>query len=97
MSSNGGPSSFALSCPAPLSSDSSGVAVQPQDLPLFGALRELREGFALFAPYRQQRKVSTFYFNPLHTGEFDLVIDPAGAEPVVQCTLFLKVQCRIEP
>jgi uncharacterized protein YggE len=45
----------------------------------------------------EQRKVSTFYFNPLHTGEFDLVIDPAGAEPVVQCTLFLKVQCRIEP
>jgi uncharacterized protein YggE len=45
----------------------------------------------------EQRKTSTFYFNPLHTGEFDLVIDPAGAEPVVQCTLYLKVQCRPEP
>lgn len=45
----------------------------------------------------EQRKTSTFYFNPLHTGEFDLVLDPAGAEPVVQCTLYLKVRCRLEP
>jgi uncharacterized protein YggE len=45
----------------------------------------------------EQRKTSTFYFNPLHTAEFDLVIDPAGAEPVVQCTLYLKVKCRLEP
>jgi uncharacterized protein YggE len=44
----------------------------------------------------EQRKTSTFYFNPLHTGEFDLVINPAGAEPVVQCTLYLKVKCRLE-
>jgi uncharacterized protein YggE len=45
----------------------------------------------------EQRKTGTFYFNPLHTAEFDLVIDPAGAEPVVQCTLYLKVRCRLEP
>src|SRR5262249_31924611 len=40
----------------------------------------------------QKRKASTFYFNPLSVSEFDSVINPIGVEPVVQCTLFLKVK-----
>ncbi len=38
------------------------------------------------------RKVSTFYYNPLSPGDFDAVINPIGIEPVVQLTLFVKVQ-----
>jgi uncharacterized protein YggE len=40
----------------------------------------------------QKRKTSTFYFNPLSVSEFDSVIDPADVEPIVQCTLYLKVK-----
>lgn len=40
----------------------------------------------------QKRKTATFYFNPLAVGEFDMVINPADVEPVVQCTFFLKVR-----
>ncbi|MBI3650289.1 MAG: SIMPL domain-containing protein [Acidobacteria bacterium] len=40
----------------------------------------------------EKRKVSTFYFNPLHPGEFDMILNPAGVEPVVQVTLYLKVK-----
>ena len=40
----------------------------------------------------QKRKTSTFYFSPLSVSEFDSVVDPADVEPVVQCTLFLKVK-----
>lgn len=40
----------------------------------------------------QKRKTSTFYFNPLSVSEFDSVINPVDVEPVVQCTLYLKVR-----
>ena len=40
----------------------------------------------------QKRKTSTFYFNPLNVSEFDSVLNPADVEPVVQCTLYLKVR-----
>jgi uncharacterized protein YggE len=40
----------------------------------------------------EKRKASTFYFNPLHTGEFDSIINSVGVEPVVQLTLYLKVK-----
>jgi uncharacterized protein YggE len=40
----------------------------------------------------QKRKVTTFYFNPLSVSEFDLVIGTKEIEPVVQCTLYLKVK-----
>ncbi len=40
----------------------------------------------------EKRKASTFYFNPLHTGEFDSIINAPGAEPVVQLTLYLKIK-----
>jgi uncharacterized protein YggE len=38
------------------------------------------------------RKVTTFYYEPLTTTEFDAVINPAGIEPVVQFTLYLRIQ-----
>jgi uncharacterized protein YggE len=40
----------------------------------------------------QKRKATTFYFNPLSVAEFDLVIGAKEIEPVVQCTLYLKVK-----
>jgi uncharacterized protein YggE len=40
----------------------------------------------------QKRKSSTFYFNPLSVSEFDTVINTLDVEPVVQCTLYLKVR-----
>jgi hypothetical protein len=45
----------------------------------------------------EKRKASTFYFNPLHTGEFDAIINPLGVEPVVQLTLYLKVKYVLNP
>lgn len=38
------------------------------------------------------RKVATFYYEPLNGAAFDTVIDPVGIEPVVQLTLYLKIQ-----
>jgi uncharacterized protein YggE len=38
------------------------------------------------------RKVTTFFYEPLHGGDFDAVINPAGIEPVVQFTLYLRMQ-----
>jgi uncharacterized protein YggE len=45
----------------------------------------------------EKRKTSTSYFSPLHTGEFDTVVNPLGAEPAVQLTLFLKVRYTLVP
>ncbi len=42
------------------------------------------------------RKSQTFFFNGLDADGFDLVIEPVIVEPVVQCTLFLKVKYEIE-
>lgn len=39
----------------------------------------------------RQRKVSTFYYQPLNGADFDSVIDPIGIEPAVQMTLYLKM------
>jgi uncharacterized protein YggE len=38
------------------------------------------------------RKVATFYYEPLNAADFDTVINPIGIEPVVQLTLYLKMQ-----
>src|ERR1044072_8022268 len=35
----------------------------------------------------ERRKNSTFYFEPLAPGKFDVVLTPLGLEPQVQCTL----------
>jgi uncharacterized protein YggE len=54
------------------------------------------------AVYRQNyttqlaRKSRTFYFNGLDSDGFDDVINPAHHEPVVQCTLYLKVKYEVE-
>lgn len=39
-----------------------------------------------------ERKSSTSYLEPLDRSAFDVVINPAGLEPTVQCTLYLKVR-----
>ncbi len=38
------------------------------------------------------RKTSTFYYNALHPAEFDTIIHPAGPEPEVQLTLYLRLK-----
>ena len=38
------------------------------------------------------RKVTTFYYDPVSGGAFDTVINPIGIEPMVQFTLYLRVQ-----
>lgn len=38
------------------------------------------------------RKVTTFYYEPLSAASFDSVINPIGVEPVVQLTVYLKMQ-----
>lgn len=40
----------------------------------------------------RNRKTSTFYYNALNPADFDTVLNPAGLEPVVQITLYLKVR-----
>lgn len=40
----------------------------------------------------QQRKTRTFFLDPLDASDFDAVINPAGIEPVVQFTLYLRMQ-----
>lgn len=40
----------------------------------------------------QQRKTRTFYYEPLDQSDFDSVINPLGIEPVVQFTLYLRMQ-----
>jgi uncharacterized protein YggE len=42
------------------------------------------------------RKNRTFYFNSLSADGFDDVITPVYNEPVVQCTLYLKVKYEVE-
>lgn len=45
----------------------------------------------------RERKSSTSYLEPLDRSAFDVVINPAGLEPVVQCTLYLKVRYSLMP
>ena len=42
------------------------------------------------------RRSRTFYFNPLNSNNFDRVIDPVVLEPVVQFTLYLKLEYEVE-
>lgn len=39
----------------------------------------------------RERKSSTSYLEPLDRSAFDAVLNPAGIEPMVQCTVYLKV------
>jgi uncharacterized protein YggE len=45
----------------------------------------------------RERKASTSFLQPLDASAFDLVINPAELEPVVQCTLYLKVKYSLTP
>jgi uncharacterized protein YggE len=45
----------------------------------------------------RERKSSTSYLEPLDRSAFDVVINTAGLEPVVQCTLYLKVRYSLTP
>ncbi len=40
----------------------------------------------------RERKSSTSYLEPLDRSSFDAVLTPIGIEPVVQCTIYLKVR-----
>ena len=40
----------------------------------------------------QQRKTRTFFLDALDASDFDAVINPAGVEPTVQFTLYLRMQ-----
>lgn len=40
----------------------------------------------------ERRKNSTFFFDPLSPGKFDLVLTPIGLKPQVQCTFYLQVK-----
>jgi uncharacterized protein YggE len=41
----------------------------------------------------RNRKTSTFYYSGLNAADFDAVLSPAGLEPAVQMTLYVKVRC----
>lgn len=41
------------------------------------------------------RKVTTFYYEPVDGGYFDSVINPIGVEPMVQFTLYLRMQYHL--
>jgi len=45
---------------------------------------------------RSARKSRTFFFNGLSADGFDAVINPVVTEPVVQCTLYLKMKYEVE-
>jgi hypothetical protein len=43
----------------------------------------------------ERRKNSTFFFEPLAPGKFDLVLTNIGLEPHVQCTYYLRVKYHV--
>jgi len=45
----------------------------------------------------RERKSSTSYLEPLDRSAFDVVVNSIGLEPVVQCTLYLKVRYSLMP
>jgi len=45
----------------------------------------------------RERKSSTSFLEPLDRSMFDVVINSGGLEPVVQCTLYLKVRYSLTP
>lgn len=45
----------------------------------------------------RERKSSTSYLEPLDKSAFDAVLTPLGIEPLVQCTLYMKVRYSLPP
>jgi len=44
----------------------------------------------------QQRKTKTFYYEPLDASDFDSVINQIGIEPMVQFTLYMRMQYELK-
>lgn len=44
----------------------------------------------------ERRKNSTFFFEPLREGQFDLVLNQIGMQPAVQCTFTLRVKYFVD-
>jgi hypothetical protein len=44
----------------------------------------------------ERRKSSTLYFDPLEPIRFDMVLNPIGFEPQVQCTYYLRVKYLVD-
>lgn len=44
----------------------------------------------------ERRKNSTFFYEPLSPGQFDLVLTPVGLQPTVQCTFILRVKYFVD-
>jgi uncharacterized protein YggE len=42
-----------------------------------------------------ERKTKTFYYRPLEPGDFDAIIGPAGLEPIVQLTLYVRMKYSV--
>ena len=68
------------------------AAFSPGDL--YKTYTAYEAGEASTARVVERRKSSTSYYDPLTNETFDAVINPAGIEPTVQLTLFLKVRCQ---
>jgi hypothetical protein len=45
----------------------------------------------------QARKTRTFFYEPLNSSDFDSVINQIGIEPIVQFTLYLRMQYELGP
>jgi uncharacterized protein YggE len=45
----------------------------------------------------RERKSSSAFLDPLDSSMFDAVINPLGVEPMVQCTLYLKLRYGLAP
>jgi len=45
----------------------------------------------------RERKGSTSFLEPLDQSAFDVIVNSAGLEPMVQCTLYLKVRYSLMP
>ena len=43
-----------------------------------------------------QRKAFTFYYEPFQAGSFDSVLAPLGLEPMVQFSLYLRMQYQVK-
>lgn len=44
----------------------------------------------------EERKISTFYYQPIEGALYDKLLNPVGVEPVVQYTLYLRMDCDVE-
>jgi hypothetical protein len=40
----------------------------------------------------EKRKPTTSYYQALNPNDFDMSLNPIGLEPIVQCTLYLRVK-----